>query len=100
MSAERGPPEAEWVTRRLDAVLAALDVGQPGQAMGYALRALELATELSDPALQARSHVSVALIYSDSYDLANAEHHFGLARTLALTPPTPSPCPIPAFWRG
>ena len=95
MSAERGPPEAEWVTRRLDAVLAALDVGQPGQAMGYALRALELATELSDPALQSRSHVSVALIYSDSYDLANAEHHFGLARTLALTPPDAFTLPDP-----
>lgn len=95
MTEERGPPQAEWVTRRLDAVLASLDVGQPGQAMGYALRALELSTELNDFALQARSHVSVALIYSDSYDLANAEHHFGLARTLALTPPDDATSPDP-----
>ncbi|WP_407569298.1 diguanylate cyclase [Deinococcus altitudinis] len=95
MTAERGPPEAGWVERRLDAVLAALDVGQPGQAMGYALRALELSTELNDFALQSRSHVSVALIYSDSYDLASAEHHFALARTLALTPPDASTPPDP-----
>ena len=86
MGAERGPPQAAWVTRRLDAVLVALDVGRPGQAMGYALRALELSTELNDFALQSRSHVSVALIYSDSYDVANAERHFKLARMLALTP--------------
>ena len=83
MLAEDGPAQLSWVRRRQFAVLAALDIGRHGQAMSFALRALELAGELGDPAAQAGAHVSVALIYSDNYDVASADHHFALARQLA-----------------
>lgn len=87
MQAETGPPQTSWVERRQTAVLAALNVGRHGQAMGYALRALELATLLNVSSLQARAHVSVALIYSDNYDPVSAERHFALARHLAQSDP-------------
>jgi diguanylate cyclase (GGDEF)-like protein len=83
MLAEDGPAQLSWVRRRQHAVLAALDIGRHGQAMSFALRALELAGELGDPAAQAGAHVSVALIYSDNYDVASADHHFTLVRQLA-----------------
>lgn len=90
MLAEDGPAQLSWVRRRQQAVLAALDIGRHGQAMSFALRALELAGELGDPAAQAGAHVSVALIYSDNYDVASADHHFAHARQLAETQGNPA----------
>lgn len=87
MLAEVGPPQVGWAERRRTAALVALDLGWHRQAMGHALQGLEVATALNAASLQARSHVTVALIYSDNYDLVNAERHFTLARELALPDP-------------
>ncbi|GGJ88673.1 GGDEF domain-containing protein [Deinococcus aquiradiocola] len=83
MLTETGPPHPGWVRRRQEAVMLALDIGRHGDAMGYGLRALDLANTLQDPAMQARAHMLIALIYSDNYDAAEAEQHFELARDLA-----------------
>ncbi|WP_229776047.1 GGDEF domain-containing protein [Deinococcus ruber] len=66
-----------------DAAYLALDLGEAASAMTHALTCLELARALNDASLQAKAHVALALVQTDSYDDLGAAEQFRQADLLS-----------------
>jgi len=74
---------SERATHLRDAAYLALDLGDTPQAMTHALACLEAARRTADLALQARAHVTIALVMGDVHDDVGAATHFREAEGLA-----------------
>ncbi|GGS01370.1 hypothetical protein GCM10008960_30060 [Deinococcus sedimenti] len=60
-----------------------MDLGDPALAMTHALACLEAARSTTDLSLQARAHVTIALVMGDVHDDVGAATHFREAEGLA-----------------
>ncbi|WP_119672430.1 GGDEF domain-containing protein [Deinococcus sp. RM] len=74
---------AERTTYLRDAAYLALDLGDAPQAMTHALACLDAARRTADLALQARAHMTIALVMGDVHDDVGAATHFREAEGLA-----------------
>ncbi|WP_221090924.1 GGDEF domain-containing protein [Deinococcus aquaedulcis] len=74
---------AARMTLHRDAAYVALDLGHSALAMTHAVQCLDAARGLGDPRLEAKAHVTAALVMADAYDDQGAETHFSRAEALA-----------------
>ncbi|MFC6663304.1 hypothetical protein [Deinococcus multiflagellatus] len=74
---------AALMTLHRDAAYMALDLGDSALAMTHAVECLEAARALAEPRLEAKAHVTVALVMADAYDDQGADGHFARAEALA-----------------
>ncbi|WP_245557583.1 GGDEF domain-containing protein [Deinococcus peraridilitoris] len=75
---------AELALLHRDAAYFGLDLNDQLTAMRHALFALEFARVAGDRSLQAKAHVTLALVQAEAYDDLGAEQQFSLAEELAL----------------
>lgn len=83
LAAQGAADPAERATHLRDAAYLALDLGDPALAMTHALACLETARRTADLSLQARAHVTIALVMGDVHDDVGAGAHFREAEGLA-----------------
>ncbi|PTA67238.1 GGDEF domain-containing protein [Deinococcus arcticus] len=71
------------MTLHRDAAYVALELGDSALAMTHAVQCLDAARHLGDARLEAKAHVTAALVMADAYDDQGADVHFARAETLA-----------------